>query len=1520
MSPHWELSFTKLSCLSFGRSDGEIGALVKLLASHPSIELNPRAISFGTKLNGSGDLFFSRDGGEHFNQIDTEGVKIKYLIQHPYDKDYAYAMSDDLTHFRTVSSGKVWKKFTTPEPPALESIPTLTNKHYPLSFHGHSSGFAIFAGRCLTANDGAGVPCERQYYYTKNNFDGLEKLTKAHSCVYSAATPDLGKYQNENLVTCIVDGGSDASLVLSRSSDYFGTKSYVTHKAGLITDISKLGAGSHYLIAVGSHLSDRTTSSVYVSYNGFDWDKVDFPTGSELSSSFSIVESTSNSLFVDVEYPNNPEVGQLFNSIGLNGSYFVKSLDYTNRDSNGNIDYEAVESIDGVVLANVVANGKDVVASEGKAKSLKSKISFNQGNTWMDLQADGQQLNLHSIVQRAIKYPDSPGKYYSSPVPGLLLGVGNTGSTLDAYDNCDTFISRDAGLTWSKTLNGPHLFEFGDQGSVILAIEDNADTNALKFTTNQGRSWQQASLDSTIKATLLTSTPDSTTFKFLLGGFTSNGQYKAYGLNFNNLYDRKCGDSDFDDWFVKDEQSNQPMCFMGHKQRFKRRISDANCFVGDEYKEPVAVEDSCPCTEADYVCSYNFKRDASGKCVPAVTSLTPDAVQKKECVDNAQTYFEPSAYTIRPGSVCSVLNGVNLNVKVEKTCPNFSKETDSSNDNSLIDYDEDDTPDETAPDTNPDESEGDKERSKDGKNDGRVRTSTFVFDGSITKYAYLDRVEGSNLKDETIVLLTSHNKAYVTHDQGSSWEQIAPEEEMLDLIVNPYNTNHVYLLSTNQKIIYSTDRADNWKFFRTPANFIPGVQPLQFHPKHSNWFIYIGQLGCESMQHQGACKTVTYYTKSYGKRFAKLQDNVQTCKFIGHLLEPTNDQLIICEREENENTIFGSELLVTEDFFENTHMPLDDVVGFAQADDYLVAATAEKDGSLIAHVSVNGKDWTDALFPDNFKVNKNQAYTVLSASSHAVFLHVTTNDRAGSEFGTILKSNSNGTYYVITAPNVNRDANGFVDFERLNDLEGVSVMNTVSNVNEARRGSKKTLKSMITHNDGADWDYLQPPSTDSEGKKYSCKGKSLDECSLHLHGYTERDDPRDTFSSGSAIGMMIGVGNVGNKLDAYFDGSTFLTRDGGVTWKEIKKGVYQWEYGDQGSIIVLVNAQDSTNVISYSLDEGQTWSDYQFTESLVKVNDISTVPSDDSRKFLLFTKLPSNKGDKSTVYQIDFSQLLKRKCNLDLANPDTDDFDLWTPKHPHHPDNCLFGHEAHYYKKIPGRDCYIGEKLSKPYEVINNCPCNRKDFECDWNYEKDSNGECKLISGYTPPDHSDVCKKPGVEEYWLATGYRRIPLTTCEGGQEFDKVEAKPCAGKEAEFKARHKGLTGLSLALVIIIPILTAATFVYFIYYKYVGKYGQIKLGDEDVQFDNTSIFSKISSITGFVIVRAVSITKETTGTIFDWISSKVLRKSVSLESNENVPDIRYTDLPENSGDQTDIEDDILDEGDLTEAEDDRV
>lgn len=103
----------------------------------------------------------------------------------------------------------------------------------------------------------------------------------------------------------------------------------------------------------------------------------------------------------------------------------------------------------------------------------------------------------------------------------------------------------------------------------------------------------------------------------------------------------------------------------------------------------------------------------------------------------------------------------------------------------------------------------------------------------------------------------------------------------------------------------------------------------------------------------------------------------------------------------------------------------------------------------------------------------NQAYTVLESSTSALFLHMTMSETPAPYWGAILKSNSNGTYFGISIENVNRDQRGYVDFEKMIGLDGIALINVVSNPEEATVTKVKKLQTRITHNDGGFSNWLR---------------------------------------------------------------------------------------------------------------------------------------------------------------------------------------------------------------------------------------------------------------------------------------------------------------------------------------------------------------------------------------------------------------------------------------------------------------
>lgn len=60
--------------------------------------------------------------------------------------------------------------------------------------------------------------------------------------------------------------------------------------------------------------------------------------------------------------------------------------------------------------------------------------------------------------------------YSSSNAHGIILGTGNTGLFLNTSE-INTYLSRDGGHNWYEVLRGPHIYEIGDHGGIIVFAE-----------------------------------------------------------------------------------------------------------------------------------------------------------------------------------------------------------------------------------------------------------------------------------------------------------------------------------------------------------------------------------------------------------------------------------------------------------------------------------------------------------------------------------------------------------------------------------------------------------------------------------------------------------------------------------------------------------------------------------------------------------------------------------------------------------------------------------------------------------------------------------------------------------------------------------------------------------------------------------------------------------------------------------------------------------------------------------------
>ncbi|KAJ5808952.1 vacuolar protein sorting/targeting protein PEP1 [Penicillium riverlandense] len=1328
------------------------------------------------------DLYTSFDGGKSWGKPEEKGMAgaILTISPHPFDDHCAYALGKDGQHWVTTDQAKTWQSFDAPVLPGRE----------PLNFNSHDSNKVIFRGEeCLFPG-----LCQPITLYTTDNFKTKPKLLRERTdwCMWAASTREFGQNVDvpssiKTRILCLVPPlkrGNGERLVYTDDFFHDGEGTEVKLKEGqTVSGVGDIGSVRKYLVAlVQSRGTDE--KALFVSDDSVMWHRAEFDGHRLEEDGFTLLESTEYSMQVDVlDSTNYGSMGVLFTS-NSNGTYFTRNIEHTNR-FDGWVDFEKVADIQGIVIVNTVENWKDVEGSETKKKDVVSSISFDDGRTFQDLKVGKETLHLHSMTSYR-QLGKTVNRIFSSPAPGLVMGVGNTGKHLKKYDDGDTFVSDDGGLTWLKALEGPHLYAFGDQGGVIIAIPDEK-TDKVQFSINHGKDWEHIKLDHKIAPISLKTTPDSTSLIFVLIALATDEDQRpmVYSIDFDGLHERKCDpDDDFEDWVARLDENGEPDCVMGQVQTFRRRKSDADCFVKEPFSKQNATFTPCECTKEDFECDYNFVRSGDGEsCIPTM-SLKPPA---GKCKDSNDKYKGPSGWRLIPGNGCK--GGEDLEGEVSRSCGNFT-----------------DTP---IP-------------------DGEVASYEQELPAKWKQYFYLERQASNSGSDETIVMLTEKGELYISHDHGQNWERPLKSQQITQIIRHPHHNEAAFFLTDSETVYYTYDRGlSEIKKFEAP---LPptrenGLLPLSFHEHNKNWLMWTG--------HAGGRDSDSYYSSAYISKhrgegeWTFLLESVGRCEFVSREIGKEPKERILCGQYENENKLKqNQQLLSSDDGFEKEPTVLfNNITGFALMDEFIVVASFSPNDPkyLNASSSLDGEIFAPAHFPFNLDV---PAYTVLSSSTHAIFLHVTVNEGAG--YGPLVKSNSNGTSFVLSLNAINRDQAGYVDFERMAGLEGVAVVNVVANVDDVeKKGTSKKLRSMITHNDGAEWALLAPPTKDADGKKFKCsvrEGEGTDDCALHLHSFTERSDPRDTFSSPSAIGMMIGLGNVGDHLTDKDEADTFITTDGGITWKCAKKGRYRWEYGAAGSVIVLVPEGKAATIGYYSLDEGNSWKEFTFSNEDMTIDEITTVPSDVSRRFLLWGK-SSKSGTYKTV-SLDFDALRDRTCDLDEEGGKSD-YILWTPKHPAQEDNCLFGHVEQYHRKDPKANCWNTWRDPHVHSIGKNCTCTRSDFECDYNYELQKDGSCALVPGLPKPDHSEQCKQDDdLVEYWEPTGYRRIPLTTCEGGKQYDQFVSHPCPDKEEEYRKKH-GIGGVGLFFAIVVPFAAAAAAGYYVYTRWDGKFGQIRLGD---------------------------------------------------------------------------------------------
>ena len=595
------------------------------------------------------------------------------------------------------------------------------------------------------------------------------------------------------------------------------------------------------------------------------------------------------------------------------------------------------------------------------------------------------------------------------------------------------------------------------------------------------------------------------------------------------------------------------------------------------------------------------------------------------------------------------------------------------------------------------------------------------------------------------------------------------------------------------------------------------VSDWVFHPIERNWALVSADSVCEDFINSGEpCRIVRelYVTQTLGNDWKLLGDYIKEYAWGVNSLNVKKgipkERILLTYlpggRGSQKKTVAYSykyDFVYSDNFFRTKIVGVRKSSKFFIKNDVLyVAQVEDQELQIITLLRANLSD-TKFVF-DPIKTNqqhlKNHSFKFLDSSGSGIFLYIN-NLGKNVRFGNIYTSDIEGKEFALSLKNnINLGNN---DFEAIMGVTGLYLANVVSgkyiklskqqlysSIQERVLGKKtggkeqkekkksdliykNYAKTLITHNQGGDWKRLTPPERDSQGNSYNCK----DHCSLHLYSYSSNKPIFYTIDN--AVGVIIGNGNVGRYLDYNYQNiALFLSRDGGNTWYEIKKGAYIYEIGDHGGLIVIAKYNTLTKYISYTYDEGITWDELKISDEEIYIKNILNDPSSSGQKFLVYGSTKSNIGENEGILiSLDFSSLYVRKCSAS-------DYETWSPRSITQTDKtqfCIMGESITYQRRKRNSKCVNGENFvtSLSRKI---CECTEDDYQCDVGFHRNEPGDpCSPVEKKTqeemfmPPQDCNGY-------YIVSKGYRIIPGNKCSGLDKYKPIKIQCPYNKFAYF------------------------------------------------------------------------------------------------------------------------------------------
>ncbi|XP_069003442.1 sortilin-related receptor isoform X1 [Embiotoca jacksoni] len=631
------------------------------------------------------------------------------------------------------------------------------------------------------------------------------------------------------------------------------------------------------------------------------------------------------------------------------------------------------------------------------------------------------------------------------------------------------------------------------------------------------------------------------------------------------------------------------------------------------------------------------------------------------------------------------------------------------------------------------------------------------------------------------------SSVYVSYDYGTAFTLVSDKFQLSGAkvkeggkqVISQFyhspadNRRYLFVDSTNNYLWNTFDFCKSIQGFSLP--FKP--TDLLLHSRRSNLV-----LGYDSSHPNKQL----WKSDDFGETWVLIQEHVKTYFWGVEPYDPPTTVLVQRHEPQGVSTILSST-----DFFQseqNRRVILEQVDSFQLRDKYMFATTTRKQfgshepSSVQLWVSYNRQPMKAAQFMTRHPITE---YYIADASEDQVFVcvnhlnnvtHLYISDTQGLSFSLSLE---NVLYYSPEGSGSNTliryFANEpFADLHRVEGLRGIFIATLING-----SVSEDNMRSVITFDKGGTWELLQPPAADSLGGTVECQLSKG--CSLHLAQrwsqlFNIQLRRMPILSKDSAPGLIMATGSVGRNLAN--KPNVYVSSSAGARWKEALAGPHFYTWGDHGGILMAIAQGGATKQLKFSTNEGETWTDFKFSDKEVYIYQLLTEPGEKSTIFTIFGSYAEQRHSW-LILQVNTSDVLGVPCS-------EADYKRWSPS-DEHGNECLLGREITFKRRAPHATCFNGEDFDRPV-TISNCSCTRQDYECDYGFKLSEDLSLQVCVPdpeflgdlYAPP-----VPCPVGTTYRRSKGYRKVPGDSCSGGDVESRLDGEmlPCpVGESNEF------------------------------------------------------------------------------------------------------------------------------------------